>query len=83
MLVETLQDPIRVVVDFQANKVRPLAFLHAGRRHEVTQVNLVYRKRLGARYVWCFAVSDGENTYGLTYDPENLSWVLSEVQMEG
>lgn len=83
MLVEALQEPVRVVVDFNHNKVRPLAFSRAGRRYNVLSVNLVYRKRAGSRYVWCFAVSDGANTYGLTYDPETLGWTLNEIQTEG
>ncbi|HCJ52478.1 MAG: hypothetical protein A2898_04345 [Candidatus Kerfeldbacteria bacterium RIFCSPLOWO2_01_FULL_48_11] len=82
MLVERMREPIRVVVDFDGVKVRPLAFLRAGKRYDVERVNLVYRKRVGSRYVWCFAVSDGGNTYGLEYDPERLIWVLSEIQIE-
>lgn len=83
MLVEKLKEAVRVVVDFNGTKVRPLAFLRSGRRYDVIGVNLVYRKRVGTRYVWCFAVSDEANTYGLEYDPEKLTWTLNEIQTDG
>lgn len=98
MIVEKPHEPIRVVADFSAQKVRPLSFLRStGRRYEVGRVNLVYRRRVspgtasgragggrvGDRQVWCFAVSDAANTYVLQYDPFDLRWTLEEVQMEG
>jgi len=87
ILYNTPAESVRVFVDFNPHEkttiVRPVAFLWNGKRYEVSKVNLVYRKYVGTRYVWCFAVSDEANTYGLTYDPEKLTWTINEVQMEG
>ncbi|MBI4093080.1 MAG: hypothetical protein HY420_04110 [Candidatus Kerfeldbacteria bacterium] len=74
-----MNEPVRVFVDFKAQQVRPVAFLRAGRRYDVQRVNLVYKRRLGARYVWCFAVSDSGNNFILMYDPESLQWMLEEI----
>jgi len=79
MNVEKLHEPVRVVVDFAGSQVKPLAFLRAGRKYKIQRVNLVYKRRVGAGHVWCFAVSDEGNSYILMYDPENLQWVLEEV----
>ncbi|MBI4426288.1 MAG: hypothetical protein HY567_01820 [Candidatus Kerfeldbacteria bacterium] len=79
MEVQKVNEPIRVFVDFKAQQVRPIAFLRAGRRYDVQRVNLVYKRRLGARFVWCFAVSDAGNNFILMYDPESLQWMLEEV----
>ena len=79
MDIEKLNEPVRVFVDFKAQQVRPVAFLRAGRRYVIKRVNLVYRKRVGKRFVWCFAVSDEANSYVLVYDPESLQWTLEEV----
>lgn len=79
METERLHESVRTFVDFDGNRVRPVAFLRGNRRYEIQRVNLVYRKRVGKRFVWCFAVSDEGNTYVLVYDPETLLWVLEEV----
>lgn len=79
MDIQKVNEPVRVFVDFKAQQVRPVAFLRAGRRYDVKRVNLVYKRRVGARFVWCFAVSDSGNSYILVYDPENLMWTLEEV----
>lgn len=84
MQVEKLNESIRVVADFDRQKVRPLAFMRgSGRRYDISQVNLVYRTRVGDRYHWCFACSDNANTYVLFYDPYSLKWSLREIQLEG
>lgn len=84
MYVEKLEEQVRVFVDFSGTKVKPVAFIRgSGRRYDVKRVNLVYQKKVGDKYHWCFACSDDANTYVLFYDPENLIWTLREVQMEG
>lgn len=69
-------EPVRVVVDFDGRRVRPLAFHWGTKRYDISRVNLVYRARVGDRYHWRFAVSDAANTYVLEYDPERLTWQL-------
>lgn len=78
-MVEKLHEPVRVLVDFAGTKVKPLAFRRGNRRFDIEKVNLVYRRREGTRYVWCFAVSDAANAYFLVYDPDSLIWTLEEV----
>ncbi|MEK7538209.1 MAG: hypothetical protein AAB619_04535, partial [Patescibacteria group bacterium] len=75
-----------VAVDFlpasrqgQRTKVRPLAFVWSGKKYAVERVNLVYKRRDGARDLWCFAVSDAANSYVLLYDPADMRWTLEEV----
>ena len=79
METQKVHENVRVFADFNGTQVRPIAFVRAGRKYEVRQVNLVYRKRVGKRFVWCFAVSDEGNNFVLVYDPENLGWVLEEI----
>lgn len=79
MDIQKVHEPVRVFTDFNGQQVRPVAFLRAGRRYDVKRVNLVYKRRVGARFVWCFAVSDAGNSYILVYDPESLQWILEEA----
>ncbi len=91
MYVEKLDEQVRVFADFKppsasqvAVKIKPIAFIRStGRRYNISQVNLVYKKKIGDRYYWCFAVSDEVNNYILFYNPGNLIWTLKEVQMDG
>ncbi len=84
MYVEKLNEPIRVIADFNGTTVKPLAFIRQQEhRYDISQVNLVYRTRVGDRYHWCFAVSDSANTYVLFYDPYSLRWTLREIQLDG
>jgi hypothetical protein len=82
---EKIGEPVRIAVDFvPANagsgpKVTPLAFVWGGRKYRVQKLNLRYKRQLGHRWVWCFAVSDEANSYVLQYDPETLGWLLEEV----
>jgi len=74
-----IHERVRVFADFNGQHVRPVAFQWGGKRYDVQRVNLVYRRRLGARYVWCFAVSDVAQNFVIIYDPETLQWTLEEV----
>lgn len=84
---EKIGEPVRVAVDFipaQAGtgpKVLPLVFIWAGRKYRIDKLNLRYKRQLGQRWVWCFAVSDQANSYVLQYDPETLQWLLEEVYL--
>lgn len=74
-----IHEPVRVAVDFQGTKVRPLAFVWGHRKYIVERVNLVYKRRVGDHVHWCFAVSDAANSYVLVYDAAELRWMLEEV----
>ncbi len=74
-----VREPVRVAVDFHGAKIRPLAFVWGAKKYTVEKVNLVYKRRHGDGYQWCFAVSDKVNSFVLLYDPENLHWTLEEV----
>lgn len=74
-----IHEPVRVAVDFAGPKITPLAFIWSGKKYVVEKVNLVYKRRDGARELWCFAVSDAANSYVLLYDPASLRWTLDEI----
>lgn len=84
---EKIGEPVRVAVDFvpatgtTGAKVMPLAFVWGGRKYIAKKLNLRYKRQLGNRWVWCFAVSDEANSYVLQYDPETLIWLLEEVYL--
>lgn len=72
-------EPIRVAVDFNGLKIKPLAFVWNGRKYPVKRVSMVYKRQHGTGFWWCFAVTDEANSFILLYDPIKMSWVLEEV----
>ncbi|RJO59479.1 hypothetical protein C4546_01875 [Candidatus Parcubacteria bacterium] len=63
-------------------QVIPKTFFWAGKRYDIQAINLVYQRRRGTKFDWCFAVSDQANVFVLVFNPESLEWTLAEVQGE-
>lgn len=76
---ELVDEPIRVIADFNGQNVRPVAFLLAGRKYTLTRVNLVSESGVGPTKRWYFSVSDAANSFTLEYNPFDLSWRVREV----
>ena len=70
--------PIKVLTQFDGEKIKILAFKREGRTYKILKVNLVYHFREGDRRIWQFFVSDAANSYKLRFEPDILRWFLEE-----
>ena len=82
-MLETIEEPVRVFVDFDGRRVRPVAFVLRGKRYVLTKLNLVAESGLGPTKRFSFSVSDSANTFTLVYNPIDLSWTLKDLYHEG
>lgn len=82
-MFERVDEAIRVVVDFDGSRVRPVALLRGGMKYLLKQVNLVSESGVGPTKRFFFSVSDAGNAFTLEYNPFDLSWRLKEVWTEG
>lgn len=82
-MFETIDEPVRVFVDFDGRKVRPVAFVLRNRRYVLTKLNLVAESGFGPTKRYSFSVSDAGNTFTLVYNPFDLTWKLKEIYHEG
>lgn len=82
-MLEQIDEPVRVYVDFQGAVVRPVAFFLQGRKYTVEHVNLVSEAGRGPTKRFLFSVSDAANTFTLEYNPFSLAWTARDVFMEG
>ncbi|MBI3956706.1 MAG: hypothetical protein HY340_01825 [Candidatus Kerfeldbacteria bacterium] len=82
-MFERVEEPVRVFVDFDGRRVRPVAFLLRGRKYLLTKLNLVAESGLGPTKRYSFSVSDDGNTFTLVYNPFDLSWILKDLYREG
>lgn len=71
-------EEITVLVQFDKDKVKPIAFKRAGRLYRVSKVNLVHHFREGERRIFMFHVSDEANSYTLRFEPDVLKWYIEE-----
>lgn len=81
-MLETINEPIDVIVKFTQDKILPIKFLWQGREVLVKKLNLMYSNRQGRTKFYYFAVSDNANYFKLQFDSESLKWVLLEVYSE-
>jgi len=70
--------PIKVLVQFEKDQVKPVLFKRMGRIYKISKVNLVYHFREGDRRIWQFFVSDAANSYKLRFEPDILAWFWEE-----
>ena len=71
-------EPIKVLVQFEKNKVKPLAFRRNGRLYKIKEVNLVNHFLEGDHRIFNFHVSDEANAYTLRFETNNLEWFIEE-----
>lgn len=83
-MMQQLDDPIRVYMDCNGSRIRPLAFLLHGQKYSIAKLNLVFEEGSGMTRRILFSVCDTSgNTFTLLYNPFDLSWRLKELYTEG
>lgn len=78
-----INDPVDMVVAFEANRVVPRAMRWNRRVYTIKNVNLVHSTHEGNKRVFYFSVSDLTNYFKLKLDPEMLEWRLVEMYADG
>jgi len=83
MVVEDVNEVVRVRADFAGPVVTPRAFKRKGRVYAITRVNAAWEDREGAFAKYHFSVEAEGNVYELHLDSRDMSWRLDRVCMEG
>lgn len=83
MLVEHLDERIKVRADFGGGSIKPLVFMRRGQIHRVLKVNCRWLDREGSARIYYFSVtSDSGDVYQIHLDSGNMTWHLDLVMME-
>jgi len=80
---EKLNESVKVLVSFDGLKVKPIFFEWRGKKYKVQKVNLIYQAREEGKKIFYFSVNDEANCFNLRFDPEGLSWSLTELYSDG
>ena len=83
MVVEELDEPIRVRADFSAGGVEPRAFKRGTQVLTITQVNARWEDRTGTFKQYHFSVEADGNLFEIHLDTRDMSWRLDRVCLEG
>ena len=82
-MLEQINEPISILVNFGNNKVMPLFFKWREKRYKIEKLNLVHKKRDGEYTTYYFNVSDKANYFKLSFTTKDLSWRIEELYCEG
>lgn len=82
-MIEVINEPISILVNFGNNKVLPLFFQWRNKKYKVEKLNLVHKKRDGADTIYYFNVTDKTNYFKLSFSTKNLGWRIEELYFEG
>jgi hypothetical protein len=83
MLIEPLQEAIKVRADFQGGTIRPVLFRRGPVLHRVQAVHASWEDREGQQKILYFSVSVvSGDVYQLSFHSGDLLWFADSVMME-
>ena len=83
MVVEELNELIRVRADFSASGVEPRAFKRGVRIFRITRINARWEDRTTSSKRYHFSVEADGNLFEMHLDSRDMSWHLDRVCLEG
>lgn len=83
MIIEHLDETIRVRADFGGGCIRPIMFVRRGRVHHIRQVNCRWIDREGNARIYYFSVTvESGDVYQIHLNSGDMTWHLDQVMME-
>jgi len=82
-MLEKVDEPIEVLVNFNQHKVMPVSFKWRGKIYAIEKLNLVHKERSGNDKIYYFSVSDKINYFRLAFFTRDLSWRIQELFFDG
>jgi len=70
---------IKVATIFEKGKLKPVWFIHEGRKYAVKEITYEWQSKDGASKVYHYAVSDGANVFELVFNDKEMLWKLETV----
>ena len=83
MQVNEVDEPIKVGVVFEDNKIVPKWFFRGKQKHNITGIEHTWRSKEGETPLVFFSVTDGANVYEIRFNLKTAEWRLEKVYMEG
>jgi len=82
-MLEKLNEPVKVSVKFDFDRVFPVAFEWRQKTYTVEKVHLIHSERQGNDVIHYFSVTDSVNFFRLAFFTRDLSWRIEELYYDG
>jgi hypothetical protein len=83
VIVERLDEKVKVRADFGGGTIKPLVFMRRGQIHRVVKVNCRWMDREGTSKIYYFSVtSDSGDVYQIHLNAGDMTWHLDQVMVE-
>lgn len=70
------REPVQVLVIFRDGQAKPVQFRRGRHSYPISSIDLTYSERKGIEKLYYFSVSDGTNSFRLSYSSESMRWFL-------
>ena len=77
-----MNQPIKVGAIFEGITISPKWFIWESRKYTIKTITYTWSDHTGQDTIRHFAVTDGTNTYELTYNPLQSIWRLTKISSE-
>jgi hypothetical protein len=83
VIVERLDEKVKVRADFGGGTIKPLVFMRRGQIHRVVKINCRWMDREGTSKIYYFSVtSDSGDVYQIHLNAGDMTWHLDQVMVE-
>lgn len=83
MIIERLDERIKVRADFGGGCITPIMFIRRGEAHRIKQVNCRWIDREGSTKIYYFSVTvESGDVYQIHLNTGDMTWHLDQVMME-
>ena len=78
-LSESINQKVQAGVIFKNALIHPAWFIWDGRRYNIKEINYRWQMTKGLADIYFFSVSDGVNSYELSFNTREMTWVLTKA----
>ena len=83
MLIEKIDEPIRVLAGFSGGQIKPIRFHWQGRDYRIEKINGQWIDRRPDGYTLNYSVQVGQETYYLHFSSCDVQWWLDQIVLDG
>jgi hypothetical protein len=73
---------IKVGAVFVSGNILPKWFLHDNKKYEIKAVNYQWNDHDGIEKLLFFSVTDGINSYEISFNTKRMIWMLNKICMD-
>ncbi|MFC1496179.1 hypothetical protein ACFL52_02060 [Candidatus Margulisiibacteriota bacterium] len=77
--MQSINQIIPAGIVFRGGRVFPRWFVWEGRKYNILEINYTWEDHEGIEKLFCFSVTDGVNSYELSFNIKRMIWKLEKL----